>query len=226
MRRSIFILGSGGFARELYGYLCVLHQFPRNHADPERISRPVLQHEILYVDDNRTGTNIITLSEYNSRIVNASQVGTECYTLMGSGKSDIRARMISQIRGKVMSLIHPAAHVFTSKLGQGTIIAPGAVVAPNASLGMYALINYNATIGHDSVLEDMVVVGPNAAIGGGVTVESGVYIGAGATIKEGIRIGKNSVVGMGAAVVKSVPSNVTVVGVPAKVVSNKKGDEA
>jgi sugar O-acyltransferase (sialic acid O-acetyltransferase NeuD family) len=224
MRRAIFILGSGGFARELYGYLCALHHFPRSAADPDRINRPVLDNEIFFVDDNNAGrNNVISSSEYYSRIANNS--APESYTMIGSGKSDIRLRMLKQARGKIMSLVHPAAHVFAKKLGEGLIVAPGAVIAPNVTLGKHVLCNYNATIGHDSVIEDMVVIGPNAAIGGGVTIESGVYIGAGATIKEGITIGKNSVVGMGAAVVKSVPPNLTVVGVPAKVISNKKGDE-
>lgn len=47
-------------------------------------------------------------------------------------------------------------------------------------------------------------------------VESGVSIGSNATILPGITIGSNAVVGAGSVVTKSVPSDTTVVGNPAK----------
>jgi len=48
-------------------------------------------------------------------------------------------------------------------------------------------------------------------------IESGVSIGSSATILAGIKIGENSIVGAGAVVTKDVPSNVIVVGNPARV---------
>lgn len=51
-----------------------------------------------------------------------------------------------------------------------------------------------------------------------VIIEDGVWIGSGAIINPGVKIGENSVVGAGAVVTKDVPSNVVVVGVPARVI--------
>lgn len=51
-----------------------------------------------------------------------------------------------------------------------------------------------------------------------VTIERGVWVGSGAVINPGVTIGENSVVGAGAVVVKDVPPNVVVGGVPAKVI--------
>jgi len=51
----------------------------------------------------------------------------------------------------------------------------------------------------------------------GVTIEDGVVIGSRAVIKAGVTIGKNSVVAMGAVVIKGVPANTVVAGVPAKI---------
>ena len=50
----------------------------------------------------------------------------------------------------------------------------------------------------------------------------GVYIGAGAMVLGNIEIGENAVIGAGAVVAKSVPSNATVVGNPARII--KVGD--
>ena len=49
-----------------------------------------------------------------------------------------------------------------------------------------------------------------------VKIGDGTFVGANAVIKQGIRVGKNAMIGAGAVVVKDVPDNLTVVGVPAK----------
>ena len=56
-----------------------------------------------------------------------------------------------------------------------------------------------------------------ARLAGGVIVGEGAHVGVGASVRQGIRIGAGAIVGAGAAVVKDVPENVVVAGVPAKV---------
>lgn len=52
-----------------------------------------------------------------------------------------------------------------------------------------------------------------------------VYIGPGAKLYGGIRIGDNVVIGANAVVNKDVPSNVTVAGMPARIISHKNSSE-
>jgi UDP-perosamine 4-acetyltransferase len=52
-----------------------------------------------------------------------------------------------------------------------------------------------------------------------VRVGAGAHIGAGATVRQGIAIGEQAIVGAGAVVVKDVPPNTVVVGVPARPIS-------
>jgi acetyltransferase EpsM len=68
---------------------------------------------------------------------------------------------------------------------------------------------------------DFVNINPAATICGWVNVGDGAFIGAGATIKDRISIGAWSIIGAGAVVVKNVPANVTVAGVPARIVKDK-----
>jgi acetyltransferase-like isoleucine patch superfamily enzyme len=52
-------------------------------------------------------------------------------------------------------------------------------------------------------------------LGGSVFVGEASHVGIGAVIRQGIHIGKNAVIGAGAVVVKDVPNDTTVTGVPA-----------
>lgn len=55
-----------------------------------------------------------------------------------------------------------------------------------------------------------------------VHIKQGAWIGMGATILPGVSIGRNSIVAAGAVVVRDVPDDVIVAGVPAKVIKTLK----
>jgi serine O-acetyltransferase len=105
------------------------------------------------------------------------------------------------------------------------------------------VIGAKATFGKGFVIMHPVGIVINSKVYGGtnITIESGVvigdekgkapllgnniFIGAGAKIIGGITIGDNVKVGANAVVVKDVPSNVTVVGIPAKIVIKNQENE-
>lgn len=51
-----------------------------------------------------------------------------------------------------------------------------------------------------------------------IIIDNNVWVGSNATILKGVHIGRNSVVAAGAVVTKSIPENVIVAGIPAKIV--------
>jgi hypothetical protein len=74
------------------------------------------------------------------------------------------------------------------------------------------------------VIGDFVTFAPSAQCNGNVVVDDYAYIGTGAVIKEGTRerplvIGKGATVGMGAVVTKDVAPFTTVVGNPARLLT-------
>ena len=78
------------------------------------------------------------------------------------------------------------------------------------------VINSKVVGGQNIVVESGVVIGDEK--GQAPVLGSNIFIGAGAKVIGGITIGDNVKSGANAVVVKDVPSNVTVVGIPAKII--------
>lgn len=105
---------------------------------------------------------------------------------------------------------------------------------PAASIGHGVMFDHatGIVIGETAIVEDNVSLLQGVTLGGtGKTsgdrhpkVRSGVLIGAGAKILGNIEIGQCARVGAGSVVLKDVPAHSTVVGVPAKIVS--EGDQS
>lgn len=83
--------------------------------------------------------------------------------------------------------------------GVGIIISPTAIIGNNCNLSQFTTIGSN----HNKAA----VIGDN------------VYIGPSVCIVENVHIGNNVTIGAGAVVVKDIPDNATVAGVPAKIIS-------
>lgn len=101
--------------------------------------------------------------------------------------------------------------------GEGLQVMPAALIQNNVQIGDQCIIYTRALVDHDCVLNDGVEIGPGAVLCGRITVGENSWVGANSTIRERITIGKNSIVAAGAVVVKDVPDNVIVSGIPATI---------
>lgn len=116
------------------------------------------------------------------------------------------------------TLIHPSAIISsTSKLGSGCIVCANCNISVNTSIGDHCILNLGVTIGHDCEISDYVSLMSGTVISGHVIINESAYFGSNSTVVPGKRIGMNSKVGAGSVVIRNVKDNVTVMGVPAKV---------
>jgi sugar O-acyltransferase (sialic acid O-acetyltransferase NeuD family) len=144
---------------------------------------------------------------------------THAMVAFGDNRLRIRAadRLVA-LGFHLVSAVHPtAACAVDVSIGEGTVVAAGAVVGPSTKVGRNAIVNTQASLDHDCVVGDGAHVGPGAIVTGEVEVEDCAWIGAGAVIADHRRIGADAIVGAGAVVVKDVPEAVVVVGVPARI---------
>jgi UDP-perosamine 4-acetyltransferase len=146
------------------------------------------------------------------------------YGVIAIGNNRIRMEKAALVRREgyeLLSAVHPSAVVADSvTLGVGTVVMAGAIVNWDAQIGENVVLNTGCTIDHDCVIGDGAHVSPGANLGGDVIVRERAHIGIGAVILPGITIGADTIVGGGAVVTKDLPSGVTVVGVPARIIKS------
>ena len=130
---------------------------------------------------------------------------------------------------------HRAAHFlynmrlyfFARFISQVTRFTTGIEIHPGAKIGKRFFIDHGmgVVIGETAIVGDNVLIYQGVTLGGtGIvkgkrhpTIGNNVVIGGGASVLGNITVGDNSYIGSNAVVIKDVPANSTVVGVPGRV---------
>lgn len=119
---------------------------------------------------------------------------------------------------KPASAIHPSAIISKEcRIGDGAFIGASSIIGPNVTLGKSVVVNCNATIPHNNFVADYANISPGVHMGGGTTIGEGSFVGVGVSLIQYIHIGKNVLIGAGTVVIKDVPDDVVIAGIPARV---------
>ena len=124
-----------------------------------------------------------------------------------------------------LSNAHPSVLIGSKeyvRIGKGCIICAANIITTNIEIGDFTILNLACTVGHDTIIGDYASFMPSVNISGEVIVSECVYVGTGAKIINQLEIGACTIVGAGAVVAKSLPSDCTAVGVPARVIKRKE----
>jgi sugar O-acyltransferase (sialic acid O-acetyltransferase NeuD family) len=142
--------------------------------------------------------------------------------VIGLGNNELRLELIkrcSLIGFNIVNVIHPRSFVSKiSQIGQGTVVFAQAVVNPGVKIGTGCIINTSATVDHDCHLADGVHISPGVNLAGEINIGRCSCVGIGSCAKQQISIGNNVIVGAGTVIIKDIPDNVTVVGVPGRII--------
>lgn len=193
MSTPIYILGAGGFAREVATLIEDINQ-----------SAPGKRWSLQGMLDKGDKP-----SHANPHVV------------VAVGSPQLRRRIVGEARkwGSVFpSLVHPTVvtHYASVKWGEGSVFCAGSTLTCDIQLGAFTQVNLHCTIGHDVRLGDFNTLSPGVHLSGYVTTEDEVFFGTNAAVVEQVHFGARSRVGAGAVVVVDVNPDMTVIGVPAK----------
>lgn len=138
------------------------------------------------------------------------------------GHNQTRANKLNQLlRFKLHcpNIISPSAIISQSaSLGVGISIMPNVVINAKTIVSDAVILNTSCSVDHDCKIYTGVHISPGAHLAGNVSIGNCSWIGIGSTIIQNKIIGDNSIIGAGSVVINDIPSNVTAVGSPSKII--------
>jgi sugar O-acyltransferase (sialic acid O-acetyltransferase NeuD family) len=127
---------------------------------------------------------------------------------------------------RFVNAIHPTVLIGRNvKLGQGIAMMANVIVNPGAVIEDFCILNTGSQLDHDCFMGEFSHLSPGSVTGGQVRIGKFSAVTLGVTIIDRINIGENTVVGSGAVVVKDLPDNVLVYGIPARIIRSRKPGE-
>lgn len=206
--KKLFIVGAGGFGREVYAWIKQHPEFNKSWALAG------------FLDDNLDAlqpfNNFASVEPLKNHQVSNSNVYI-CALGLPLVKSKLLAPLIEQ-KAEFISFIHPTAVIGERvKIGRGVVVCPGASISVDISIGDFSMIGPNTTIGHDGIIGAWCTLCAQCDVTGRVTIGDGVFLGSRVSIIPSKKVGSKSILGAGSVVISDVPEGVTVVGNPARI---------
>ena len=205
--KKVIVIGSGGHAKVV---IDILHEM-------EDI-------EILGITSNSLSVNSFFLGY---QVLGDDDVLTQfanqnCFIAMGLGgykDNNLREKVYNYVKGlgfNFINAIHPKSIISkTVKLGESVVIFAGAVLNTEVQIGNNTIVLTGSTIDHETIVGNNVLISAGVTIGAYSKINDNSLLALGSKIISGITIGRNAVVAAGAVVIRDVPDNDTVFGIPA-----------
>jgi len=213
---DLVVIGAGGHGREVadVARACALA------GQPIRV--------LGYVDDDASlaGQTLCDLPVLGPLRWLANHARPGLAVVSGVGSPALRRRLVQRVAAwgvPFHRLVHPDA-VLTPfiTLGEGVVITAGCILTNEIELGDHVHLNRRATVGHDVRIGPFGLLAPGATLSGAVRLGEGCDVGTHACVLQNLEVGEWSIIGAGAVVHRPLPSNVTAVGVPARVIATRE----
>lgn len=216
MTENLVIIGAGGLARQVHDVVVAIND------QATFLGKPQPFEFLGFIAESDEQTHLLSPRGPllgGDEILPSLPDGT--HYVIGIGQGSVRkklAELADSFHLIPAILIHPRSSIgkFGMEIGKGSIICSQVAITTDVRLGEHVFLDLSVTVGHDAILNSFVSIYPSSSISGNVELEEGVTVGTGARVLQGLRVGAESFVGAGAVVVKDVPPQSIVVGVPGK----------
>jgi sugar O-acyltransferase (sialic acid O-acetyltransferase NeuD family) len=212
MLKPIAVFGAGGFGLEVAMLI-------------EQINAVSPQWEIIgFFDDAEAIQSVVNGYPILGSIETLNAWPEPVSVVLGIGHPETRQSIVQKLVNSMIDfpvLIHPSVIVGSSeyvKIGEGCIICAGTIITTNIEIGKQVVLNLACTVGHETKIGAYSTFMPTCNISGEVCIGKANFWGTGAKIINRTRVGDDVIIGAGAVVTRGLPSKVTAVGVPAKII--------
>jgi sugar O-acyltransferase (sialic acid O-acetyltransferase NeuD family) len=207
-RRTLVIIGAGGFGGEVLQYL-------------RDATRGVPGVEIRAFFDDRDDVDSAACDGIPLLgSIDSYQPEADDEALVAIGDPVVRTRVINDLRdrgARFFDLVHPTAFIATTaKIGNGCIIGPFCAVGNRAVLGDHVVMPWYASVAHDATVGSYAVFSPYSTANGGASLGEGAFLGTHAVVNPLQRVGAWAKVAAGSVVYREVPPGQLALGNPAR----------
>lgn len=208
--KNLYIVGAGGFGREVYGWLRDEVALLKDH------------NFIGFLDDDAGALSDLD-SEYGvvGPITGFKPDENDSF-ICGIGSVKWKKQLCQPMLdagARFLTLVHPTALIGRGvQLGEGVVICPRVTLTCDIRIGAMTMINCHSSAGHDANVGAWCTISAHCDLTGGTVLGDEVFLGSGVRIIPYKKIGARSTLGAGSVIIRDVPESVSVFGNPARVI--------
>lgn len=206
MKEKIIIYGTHGLGREVQMLLDMLP-----HWDV-----------IGFFDDtipvgSKVGYKLLPTLDFEKTVINADGIFNIIIAVADpGGKEHLYNKLVRYSNVSFPTIIAPTAIVAPdAKIGEGSILGHFTTIGPNTELGKCTLMNTKSAVGHDTKIGDFCTFLSSTNISGNITIGDRCFFGDQSFVIEKRNIGNDVRVGAGSRVFTNVNDGISVFGYPA-----------
>lgn len=208
MSNKLYIVGAGGFAREIYSYLSETNY---------EFGGYILSG---FLDDNLSALDGYKLKHKVDMRLLTEDISIGSKLIMAIANPSLKERVFKYYKNiglEFLTYIHNTAFVGQRVcLGEGTIVGPKSVITADVDVGKCVTINALSSIGHNAIIGDYSTLSGHCDVTGFVQLGARVFMGSHALIIPSVQIGDGAIIGAGSVVISRVKPGLTMFGNPAR----------